>query len=91
MKRSCYTCQYCPRLKCANIHFIFNSLNKKCNWIAEYDKVKVAIPKGWKAIFSGEQAVENILDENMQLNSTEVTILHESISINNREEDLGKG
>ena len=47
---------------------------EKCNWIAEYAKVKAAIPKGWKIILSGEQVVEHILDENMQLNSTEVKL-----------------
>ena len=38
----------------------------------------------------GEHAIEIILDENMQLNSTEVKISHESISIHNREKELGQ-
>ena len=65
-------------------------MNNKCKWIVKYSKVTTAIPKGWQTILSGEQTMENILDADMQLNCTEVTILFESISINNMEKELGK-
>ena len=64
---------------------IFNKLTKKCNWIAEYNKIKQYIPHAWKQILLGKE----IYDECKMLhNSSIVKLNHVEILRNNEAIEL---
>ena len=62
---------------------IFNQLDKKTNWISEYNKVKKAIPNEWKNVLLGQ--TDQIKKPEELLYNTKSVILNDStISVNDK-------
>ena len=66
---------------------ILQELQRKTNWIAEFNSIKRAIPQRWKTILQGQNP--QITEKNdLFCNATNVSLTDEKIMINNSDKNL---
>ena len=62
---------------------IFNQLYKRTNWIAEYEKIKKAIPNEWKNVLQG-QKIEILKSKELLYNTKSITLNDSTIKVDEK-------